>query len=193
LAVLLLIAFCENAVEMLTGNLSCGDPFPALIDITAKIDALKAAQQLAMDRSKTAIAARNQRREDLLGVMRPLGAWVQAHCQNSLEILATSGFNAVRRGTPVGPLLPPETPKVKQGPSTGMLAAKTRRQRGAYTYCFRVALASAPTVYVQTVVTTSIRHVFEGLTPGQTYIVDVCGIGSAGEGAYTPGVAHMVI
>jgi hypothetical protein len=74
-----------------------------------------------------------------------------------------------------------------------MLSTSTRRLRGSYTYCFRVALASAPTVYIQTVPTTSIRHTFEGLTPGQAYVVDVCGIGSAGEGAYSPAVSHMVI
>jgi hypothetical protein len=193
LAVLLFIAFCENVVEMLTGNLSYTDPFPALADVTAKIDALKAAQQAAMDRSRVAIAARNQRWEELLGLMRQLAAWVQAHCQNSLEILATSGFNAVRSRTPVGPLPAPQTPTLKQGPNTGMLSTSTRRLRGSYTYCFRVALASAPTVYIQTVLTTSVRHTFEGLTPGQAYVVDVCGIGANGEGAYSPAVSHMVI
>lgn len=193
LKIALFIIFCENVIAMLTGNVNYVNTFPTLADVQTALDALKAANLAAQDRSLTAIANRNQAWENMLGLMRPLAAWVQAHCQNNLAILLSSGFNAVRNRTPVGPLTPPQTPILGQGTKTGELAARTRTLRGAYTYCWRVALASAPTVYLQTVLSTSVRHTFPGLTAGQIYTVDVCGIGAAGEGAYSPAVSLMVI
>lgn len=193
LAVGLFITFCENVVTMLTDNANYTSPFPALADVQIAIDTLKATYLAAQDRSITAIANRNQAWEHLLGLMRPLASWVQAHCQNNLAILVGSGFYATRSRTPVGPLTAPQTPILQQGPKTGELAARTRQLRGAYTYCWRIALASAPTVYLQTVFSTSVRQTFSGLTAGQIYNVEVCGIGAAGEGAYSVTVSMMVI
>lgn len=193
LAINLLIAFCENVVGMLTDNANFPDPFPELTEVKSAIAALKAAALAAMDGGRMAIAARKQRKEELLELMRPLASWVQAHCQNSLEIFTTSGFIAVRSRTLVGTLSAPDAPRLKQGPDTGTLAARTRLLHGAYTYCHRIALASAPNVYLQVAVTTTVKHTFENLIPGQIYRVDVCGIGAAGEGAYSPAVSHMVI
>ncbi|HEX3816994.1 MAG TPA: hypothetical protein VHW03_01760 [Chthoniobacterales bacterium] len=99
------IIFCENVLMMMTGNTNYVSSFPSLVDVQAALDALKAANLAAQDRSITAIANRNQAREDLLGLMRSLAAWVQAHCQNNLAILLSSGFDANRTRTPVGPSL----------------------------------------------------------------------------------------
>ena len=124
LAIGLFITFSENVVAMLTGNLNYTSPFPALPAVQEAIDALKASYLAAKDGGRVAIAARNQDWETLLGLMRPLAAWVQSHCQNNLAILLTSGFNATRSRTPVGNLLPPETPVLTQGSNTGVLAAR---------------------------------------------------------------------
>ncbi len=51
---------------------------------------------------------------------------------------------------------------------------------GAYAYNWRVALASAPTVYVQTTQATGARHTFVGLTGGEIYNVELNALGSAG-------------
>jgi hypothetical protein len=51
---------------------------------------------------------------------------------------------------------------------------------GAYIYNWRVALASAPTVYVKQVQTTAASNTFDGLTPGQIYNVQLNAVGTAG-------------
>jgi hypothetical protein len=50
----------------------------------------------------------------------------------------------------------------------------------AYIYNWRVALASAPDVYLQQTQTTAADDLFSGLTPGQIYLVDVNVVGTAG-------------
>jgi hypothetical protein len=50
---------------------------------------------------------------------------------------------------------------------------------GASTYNWRVALASAPTVYLQTAQTTAARILFNDLTAGQVYNVELNSVGAA--------------
>lgn len=64
---------------------------------------------------------------------------------------------------------------------------------GAYAYNWRVALASAPTVFVQTVQTTGSRRTFDNLTPGETYNVELNALGSAGASDWSNVSARMVI
>ncbi|MEO5718668.1 MAG: fibronectin type III domain-containing protein [Chthoniobacterales bacterium] len=65
--------------------------------------------------------------------------------------------------------------------------------RRAYSCNWRIALSSAPLVYLEQVLTTSTRYQFEGLTPGQTYIVQVNAAGTAGETSYSNPVASMMV
>ena len=63
---------------------------------------------------------------------------------------------------------------------------------GAYTYNWRLALASAPTVYLQTAQTTAARHTFEGLTAGQIYNMQLNAVGTAGESNWSGVTSFMV-
>jgi hypothetical protein len=82
---------------------------------------------------------------------------------------------------------------VSQASLTGSLRAVISPVRGAYAYNWRVALASAPTVYVQTKQTTSGRATFQGLTPGQVYNVAANAVGSAGTSDWSDVGSLMVI
>ena len=62
-----------------------------------------------------------------------------------------------------------------------------------YTYNWRVALASAPTAYVVEQQTTAASDIFEGLTPGQIYVVDVNVVGSAGPSDWSDAAQLMVV
>ncbi len=188
-----LIGFSRNVVNSLTGNASYAAPNPALAGVTAAIDKLDAAQQAALDGGRQALIARNAARAELLVAMRQLAAYVQSHCQNDLEILVSSGFLSTKTPAPIGPLPTPRVPILRQGPVTGTLSARTGKIDGAYAYNWRLALASAPTVYVQTAQTTAARHTFEGLTAGEIYIVQVDALGSVGESDWTAPTSRMVI
>ena len=96
-------------------------------------------------------------------------------------VLASCGFplRSTNR-TPIGPLPAPASPTMAQGPTTGTLRASVPGVYGSYLYTARLALASAPNTYIQTVQQTGTRFLFEGLTPGEVYNVEVNAIGAAG-------------
>jgi hypothetical protein len=75
---------------------------------------------------------------------------------------------------------------------TGELKARVSKVNGANAYNWRIALASAPTVYVQTVQTTGSRYTFEGFTPGETYLVQANALGALGESNWSSATSLMV-
>jgi hypothetical protein len=126
-------------------------------------------------------AIRNARRGDLVDLLRGLLSNINAVANGDAEKLLSSGFplrKTVR--TPVGPLQTPATPVVRQGPTTCTLKASTPPIYGASLYTTRLALASAPLVYLQTKQSTAAHFLFDGLTAGELYNVGMNAIGAAG-------------
>lgn len=99
---------------------------------------------------KENIAARNAARAALVSLLRALMNNVNAIANGDVVLLVSSGFplRSTNR-TPVGPLPAPEAPVVTQGPTSGTLKAAIKGIYGASLYGARLALASAPTVYVE--------------------------------------------
>jgi hypothetical protein len=74
----------------------------------------------------------------------------------------------------------------------GQLYAAGAPINGAYSYGWRIALASDPTTDVQAFQTTSSRTTFDGLTPGSVYEVQLSAVGSAGETDWSNPASLMV-
>ncbi len=189
----MLLMFGRNVVTMMTTNPAFTTPFPALTAVTTALDTLETAAEAAMDRSRVAIANRNAAAAEVLSLLRQLAAYVQSHSVGDVAVLISSGFHPVKGSTPIGPLQTPYTATVRQGPTSGSISARTPKLRGAYSYNWRVALASAPTNYLEEAQTTAARYLFTGLTPGQTYIVQVSAVGAAGETSWSAPTSMMVV
>ncbi|MCX6981769.1 MAG: hypothetical protein NTV08_13580 [Verrucomicrobia bacterium] len=111
-----------------------------------------------------------------------------------LATLTSRGFPVWKpTRTPVGVLPTPATPVLSLGARTGELNASTPPMPNAYIYNWRVALASAPDAYVLQHQTTAASDTFEGLTPGQIYLVDVNAVGSAGPSDWSDTAQQMVL
>ena len=78
-------------------------------------------------------------------------------------------------------------------PRTGELNASTPPIPNAPVHGWRVALASAPDAYVLEQQTTAASDTFEGLTLGQSYLVDVNAVGSAGPSDWSDTAQQMVL
>ena len=191
--VALLLLFGRNVVTMMTGNPAFTTPFPTLASVTTALDTLETTAEAALDRSRQAIANRNAAMAAVLSLLRQLAAYVQSHSVGDVAVLISSGFEPVKGSTPIGPLQTPYTAILRQGPTSGSIRARNPKIKGAYSYNWRVALASAPTVFLQEVQTTAARYTFEGLTPGQTYIVQVSAVGAAGETSWSAITSMMVV
>ncbi|MEO5718666.1 MAG: fibronectin type III domain-containing protein [Chthoniobacterales bacterium] len=189
----LLLLFGRNVVTMMTGNPAFATPFPTLATVTTALNNLETTAEAALDRSKVAIANRNANYATLLSLLRQLAAYVQSHSVDDVAVLVSSGFEPTKGSTPIGPLPTPPAAFLRQGPTSGSIRARTASLRGAYSYNWRVALASAPSTYLEEAQTTAVRYTFEGLTPGQTYIVQVSAVGAAGQTSWSAITSMMVV
>ncbi|HEY1583200.1 MAG TPA: fibronectin type III domain-containing protein [Chthoniobacterales bacterium] len=189
----LFIIFARNIVQMMTANSNYATPFPALAILTTALDELEVKAQDALGRDHLAIVARNGSFDSCANLFRQEASYVQMECQNDLDILLSSGFISTKAPAPIGPLATPSAPLCRQGTNSGVLRARTDRVYGAKAHAWRVALASAPTVYVQTAQTSSSRNTFSDLTPGQTYLVEVSAFGTAGQSDWSIPGELMVI
>jgi hypothetical protein len=164
-----------------TGNPVYSSLASAVTACQSAFDAYLIAKSNASQGGVDLTSIRNTARADSVALFRALVSNINAIANGDVDKLLSSGFplrNSNR--TPIGPLAAPFAPTLAQGPTTGTLKASVPAVYGASLYTARLALASAPSVYVQTKQQTSARFLFEDLTPGELYNVDVNAIGAAG-------------
>ena len=189
-----LVVDSGNIITSMTGNTNFPTPDPTLTVVTTARDAFVVAVHEAMHRDSEKVAVRNAKRAELVSLLRQLSNYVDSKSNEDMAVLLSSGFPAQKTPRqPVGPVATPYAPVLRQGPVTGLLKARTGKIAGANASNWRIALASAPLVYVQTAQTTGARHDFPGLTPGETYIVEVNALGAAGASDWSPSTSLMVI
>lgn len=168
-------------------------PIPTLAIVQTALNAFMVALQDAALGGPAQTAIKNARRAELAALMRLLANYVGAVANGDMSILLLSGYpHQNPNPSPIGPMPKPPTPRALQGPHSGSLIAATVPIYGAASYNWRLALASAPNVFVQEVQTTGARVTFTGLTPGQTYNVAVNAVGAAGPGDYSENGSTMI-
>jgi hypothetical protein len=189
-----LVTDAETIVNSMTNNSSYPTPSPALAEITTAINDFTVAIANAANGGTDLTAIKNAKRAALAALLRELASYVTVACKGNMADLLTSGFPIQKpTRTAAGVLPAPETPVLVTGARSGDLAAVAAPVANAYTYNWRVALASAPTDYVQEVQTTAARTIFSGLTPGQIYAVDLNAVGSAGPSDWSNAAELMVV
>jgi hypothetical protein len=181
-------------LEWMTGNPKYATPSPALAVVQTAFAAYKVATANAAQGGVENTTIRDARRAELVALLRQLANYVSATADGDLETLASSGFPIQKTSrTPIGPLPAPNAPSVAQGPITGSMTSVVPPVYGAFTYNWRLALASAPTVVVQTAQTTAGRNTFNDLTAGQLYNVEANAVGAAGTSDWSDDGSMMVV
>jgi hypothetical protein len=190
-----IIVIVNTALAAILANVAVfATPVPALATIQTALAAFIVAVQEAALGGPAQTAIKNAKRADLAALMRLLANYVGAVANGDLGILLLSGLpNQKLIREPVGPLPKPQPPVAFQGPNSGTLAAGTAPVYGAGSYNWRLALNSAPTVYVQTAQTTAARVEFDGLTVGQTYNVAVNAVGASGSSDWSNDGTTIII
>jgi Fibronectin type III domain len=189
-----LISDVTNIITGMTGNASYPAPSPTLPAVAAALNAFSTAYSDASGGGVALTSAKNDRRADLVALIRELASYVQVTCKGDLTVLLTSGFpiqKPVRN--PIGALPAPSGLTVTFGPYTGQLSASASPVFGASVYNWRISTAAAPTVVVQSAQTTAASNTFTGLTPGVVYNVQVNAVGAAGPSDWSPPVPQMAV
>ena len=189
-----LITDSQTIVTSMTANAAYPTPAPTLATVTAAIADFSTALSNAADGGVTLTAIKNAKRAVLAGILRHLASYVHVTCNGNMAVLLSSGFPTQKPArTPAGILPAPVPPALQQGGRSGDLVASVTPIPLSNAYTWRLALASAPDTYLQTVPTTAASNTFSGLTPGQTYSVDVNAFGSAGTGDWSDTSELMIL
>ncbi len=166
-------------INNLTGNANFANPVPALADVTTARTNYVTALTDAQTGGKQETSAKNQARKALEDILRLLGLYVQANCQNNEAIALSSGFDIQRTATPVGVLAKPEAFVAENGPATGTMQVSCNKIEGARTYVFEVTEAPVTDASVWTSkYATGKAFLFDGLMPGKQYAFRMAGIGA---------------
>ncbi len=190
----LLIKDTGRILAGMTGNAAYLKPSPDLVLIKAASDDFSTALAEAGDGGTTLTAIKNDKRQALCNLLRPLASYVDIACNSDLTILLSSGFPIQKpQRFPIGDLPAPANLKVTLGLHSGGLDASVTPVYGAATYNWKVVAATQPTVIVQTAQTTAASTVFAGLTPGVVYIIQANAVGAAGPSDWSSPVSQMVV
>ena len=189
-----LVTDTKTIVASMTNNASYPSPIPALAAITTANSDFSQAIANAVNGGTELTVIKNLKRAALAELLRELAIYIHMACKGSMAVLLSSGFPTWKpTRTPAGVLPAPVTPVLSLGSRTGEMAASTSPVPNGYTYNWRVAIpGTTPDIKVR-VQTTAASYVFENLTPGQIYAVDVNVVGAAGPSDYSDSAELMVV
>jgi hypothetical protein len=178
----------------MTGNVSYVTPSPTLPVVTAALTAFSDAETAAVNGGVVLTAIKNDRRADLVALVRELASYVQVACKGDLTVLMSSGFPIQKpQRNPIGDLPAPANLTVTLGSHTGELDAAVAPVFGAAVYNWRISTAANPSAVVQSAQTTAASNTFTGLTPGVVYNAEVNCVGAAGPSDWSDPVPQMAV
>lgn len=184
--------FAQAVIEQMTGNAAFPSPPVALADLQAATDDYVTKCAAAVKGGQVDTAAKNNARVVLVEMLRHLAGYVQIHCDNDLAVLLSSGFQTRDPNRASTPLSQPQGLVIKHGRSEQLLAG-VKPVRNARMYEGRSKAPGGdwmPSVFASD----SRRIVFEGLTPGTIYTVQVRALGgSTGQSDWSDPSSHMAM
>ena len=181
-------------ISAMTNNPAYPTPAPTLAVVQTALTTFSDSVAAAADGGKTLTAAKNAARAALALLLHKLASYVHVACDRDIQKLYSSGFPTQKpTRQPLGVLPAPAGLAVALGARSGELNAWATPVTGAGIYNWNLALASAPATPVQTVQTTAASTVFDGLTPGLSYNVEVNAVGSAGPSDWTDPVSQIAV
>ncbi len=182
--------FAHGVIDALTGNATYPTPPVTLANLQAGNDDFTAKLAAAQTGGVADTAAKNNSRQALLGDLRQVASYVQIRCNNDMQLLLSSGFQAQstnRASTP----LPKQTGLEIQNGGTGQLVARVDAIKNASMYEGRIKGPS--TDWLPSVFSGDSQHIyFTGLTPGTNYTIEVRALGgSTGHSDWSDPSSHM--
>lgn len=182
--------FAQGVINAITGNATYPTPPVTIGNLQAATDDFIAKLAAAQNGGVADTAAKNNSRQTLLGDLRQVASYVQIRCNNDLNLLLTSGFQAQSTNRASTPLEQPQALTIKNSGSS-RLAAAVDPVKNANMYEGRI---KGPTGdWLPSVFSGDSQHIFfNGLTPGTTYTIQVRALGgSTGQSDWSDLSQHM--
>ncbi len=185
-------------VDGMTNNTKLVNPPINPADLKTQVETFASLIAAAADGGKKAITERKKQRAVVVKMLRQLGHWVEANCNDDAATLQSSGYQQQAtpvRNTPPQPLAGPPSFKVENGPISGQVVMRGKPVLKAVSYTARYAPMGSdgkPGSWTEMSPVTFIRSItVNGLTPGTTYAFQVRALGRAGYTNWSDSVTRM--
>jgi hypothetical protein len=190
-----LVAICGGIIKGLTDNPAFPSPPVDLKAVQAAVDELNAAIAAQAHGGMAATAEKNNRKADLIRIMRKLKHYVEDNCGDDIAVLLSSGFQAAQYTRNRTPLMNPAIHGIDIG-NSGELVLKLTPIARAKCYEVRWATVGAnntPGSWQPAGLFTVARSLkIAGLIPGTTYVFQVRAVGgSTGYSDWSNPVSRM--
>jgi len=145
------------------------------------------------------ISARTAARKTLTTLFKKAAPYLELIADGDLTLLGLTGYDLRHDATHSRhdtPLAGPEGFTIARGKKSGTLVGKCRKLAGAGSYVLQICTGD-PTVeanWTDAVISKLCTRIeATGLTPGKTYYVRLCGVGTNGRGVWTNPISLMVV
>ncbi len=186
-----LSAFAGATAVGLTNNPDLLTPPVAATVITTLQQVFDDAIVKALDGSKLDTVAKNAARLDLITSLDKNASYVDINCDDDLSVLLSSGYQAVSANRAQAILNAPDVMAV-DSPQTGALKVRIKPDYKSKSYVGRIKTAAGSEFGPSISFASSRKIVFNGLTSGVTYVMQLCAIGgSTGQSDWTEPFTKM--
>jgi len=172
-----------DIISSMTGNPDFPTPSPDLALVQTALDELAAAYQKGLDKSLTAKADQRAKNLALNELIRPLRDYVNGVAQGDENIVLSSGFEASKVPSPVGPMPQVLILSAKGGDGDGTVRLRWKSVYGAKNYVVEMGINDSN--YAPIAYPSAANVVVEDLTIGGFYWFRVAANGAAGLGPFS--------
>lgn len=184
--------FAQAVIDAMTGNTNYPSPPVTMVNLQTATDDFTAKLAAAATGGVADTAAKNNSRQNLVTMLRQQASYVQMTCGEDMAKLLTSGFEAQSTNRTSVQLGKPQGLSIKNG-GGGQLFARVDPIKNANMYEGRIKPSDAdwlPSVFTGD----SQRVIFNGLTPGKNYTIEVRALGGAtGQSDWSDPSSHMAM
>jgi hypothetical protein len=183
-------------VDGLTNNPKLANPPINPADLKAQVETYASLIAAAADGSKKAITERKKQRAVVVKMLRQLGHWVEANCNDDPAILQSSGFQqqVTPVKTPPQPLAGPPSFRVDGGKNSGQVVVRGKPVPKAVSYMARYAPLGSdgkPGSWTELPAAVTRAITVTGLTPGTNYAFQMRALGRAGYTDWSDSVTRI--
>jgi len=183
-------------VDGMTHNLMFQNPPINPADLKTQIETFASLIAAAADGSKKTIAERNKQRAVVVKMLRQLGHWVEANCNDDPAILQSSGYQPQAKPVKVPPqrLAGPPSFRVDSGKISGLVVLRGKPVFKAVSYMARYAPIGSDGKagsWTEVPATGTRSIIVTGLTPGANYAFQMRALGRAGYTNWSDSVTRI--
>ena len=177
-----LVAKAQSIHDALTGNTDFPTPNPTLVVLQAAVTALANANAAVeknagpAERHERSVKARALRE-----LVKTMAGYVQTTSHGDEDLILSTGFAVVKRGSPIGELNPPTNLGSRITSMSGRVSLRWDAPYGTEMNHVFMSEANDPFNWVLIGATSKSRFNADSLEPGKFYWFAVSSIGAAGE------------